>query len=139
MYLTELVSHEPDSIHGQLHHTRCIYNVSIILFLPPAGLRKSLLQIWSIFPGIVKIFLYMQSSRRNILLDVLLPKRPDFRPDIRKYRLKLDLLSFYQRLLKNANLQLFFVIYGTGTGSYARYIKNIYLVGTVPVLGEQIS
>ena len=28
MYLTELVSHEPDSIHGQLHHTRCIYNVS---------------------------------------------------------------------------------------------------------------
>ena len=28
MYLTELVNHEPDSIHGQLHHTRCIYNVS---------------------------------------------------------------------------------------------------------------
>ena len=26
MYLTELVSHEPESIQGQLHHTRCIYN-----------------------------------------------------------------------------------------------------------------
>ena len=26
MYLTELVSHERESIQGQLHHTRCIYN-----------------------------------------------------------------------------------------------------------------
>ena len=26
MYLTELVSHEPEAIQGQLHHTRCIYN-----------------------------------------------------------------------------------------------------------------
>ena len=26
MYLTELVSHECESIQGQLHHTRCIYN-----------------------------------------------------------------------------------------------------------------
>ena len=26
MYLTELVSHEPESIQGQLHHSRCIYN-----------------------------------------------------------------------------------------------------------------
>lgn len=25
-YLTELVSHDPESIQGQLHHTRCIYN-----------------------------------------------------------------------------------------------------------------
>jgi hypothetical protein len=34
MYLTELVSHEPDSIHGQLHHTRCIYNVSVSSVVP---------------------------------------------------------------------------------------------------------
>ena len=26
IYLTELVSHEPEAIQGQLHHTRCIYN-----------------------------------------------------------------------------------------------------------------
>jgi len=26
MYLTELVSHEPEAIQGQLHHTRCFYN-----------------------------------------------------------------------------------------------------------------
>ena len=26
MYLTELVSHEPEAIQGQLHHTRCVYN-----------------------------------------------------------------------------------------------------------------
>ena len=31
MYLTELVSHDSDSIQGQLHHTRCIYNVRSLL------------------------------------------------------------------------------------------------------------
>jgi len=31
MYLTELVSHDSDSIQGQLHHTRCIYNVKIFI------------------------------------------------------------------------------------------------------------
>ena len=37
MYLTELISHEPESIHGQLHHTKCIYNVSFKIYAVTEG------------------------------------------------------------------------------------------------------